>query len=411
MTRSNRRNAPLATAVAAALVTALVAPSSAHAQRPGDMIDPWFLTIETALAGPINSPVYDQFNLGFAGAAGIFALLAPELALGGRVRAGFLSSDRMIPQDPVDRGALDMGLIDVVLRIRPFASIHESNRRTSGFWLEVGPGAGISDGQPVFAYETGLGYGFAAGPVSIGPVLRFIHFVETEGRFGDNQVLVWTAGIEVALPDELERVPEPPPAAEPPPPEPAAPSDRDGDGILDDVDACPDVPEVYNGFEDEDGCPDEGRGEFVNDALIVDERVFFDYDSDALREAGMRQLDAVVEHWRAWGERYDRLEVSGHADVRGPETYNLELSARRAEAVRDYLTSHGVPAGVLDLHAWGESAPAIPDATTEYEHQVNRRVEFAVVWREGMRPEGIAPQPTPPVPDYVDEAPPSHRGR
>jgi hypothetical protein len=50
--------------------------------------------------------------------------------------------------------------------------------------------------------------------------------------------------------------PEPPPAPPEPPPA-AAPADTDGDGITDDVDKCPDQPETKNGFQDDDGCPDE----------------------------------------------------------------------------------------------------------------------------------------------------------
>ncbi|NLY93233.1 MAG: OmpA family protein [Myxococcales bacterium] len=51
-----------------------------------------------------------------------------------------------------------------------------------------------------------------------------------------------------------EPAPEPEPEEPPPPP---APGDRDGDGILDPDDRCPDDPEDYDGFEDEDGCPDD----------------------------------------------------------------------------------------------------------------------------------------------------------
>lgn len=47
----------------------------------------------------------------------------------------------------------------------------------------------------------------------------------------------------------IDEAPEPPP--------PPAPGDRDGDGILDDVDRCPDDPEDFDGFEDEDGCPED----------------------------------------------------------------------------------------------------------------------------------------------------------
>lgn len=49
----------------------------------------------------------------------------------------------------------------------------------------------------------------------------------------------------------------PPPAPPPPPPPPAKPGDADGDGLTDDIDKCPNKPENYQGFEDQDGCPDD----------------------------------------------------------------------------------------------------------------------------------------------------------
>jgi peptidoglycan-associated lipoprotein len=69
----------------------------------------------------------------------------------------------------------------------------------------------------------------------------------------------------------------------------------------------------------------------------------------------------------------------GHADVRGPMPYNEQLSQRRAESVRQYLSSKGMPAEIIDTEAYGETAPVIPDASTEREHQLNRRVEFWIV--------------------------------
>jgi OOP family OmpA-OmpF porin len=410
MEQTQKGRSPLVWISLAALTACALAWTASPAQAqgvPGErIVEPWFVTLDVGASGPLNNVVNDQFGAGFSGSVGVFRSLTPELALGGRVMAGFLSAGSPVPQDPVARGLYDMGLISVVLRIRPFGSLMDTERRAAGFWLDVAPGAGLSDGLAVFAYQTGLGYDFAAGPIAIGPFGRFTHFVETEGRFGNNQVFTWTAGIEVAFLDEVRHVPAPTRAPEP---EPVAINrDPDGDGIIDN-DLCPNEPETFNGFEDDDGCPDEGRGEFVNDALVVDERVFFDFDSAELRPTGLRQLDAVVDHYRDWGEHYERLEVAGHADARGPVRYNVDLSMQRAEAVRTYLTEHGVPEGILDLHGYGESMPAIPDAETEYEHQVNRRVEFRVVWEEGARPEGNEPVPSPTMPEVVDEAPEGRR--
>jgi hypothetical protein len=65
---------------------------------------------------------------------------------------------------------------------------------------------------------------------------------------------------EVTPSDSPEPPPEPPPAPPEPPPV-APPADADGDGILDDADKCPDQPETKNGYEDDDGCPELDKDE------------------------------------------------------------------------------------------------------------------------------------------------------
>jgi len=79
-------------------------------------------------------------------------------------------------------------------------------------------------------------------------------------------------------------------------------------------------------------------------------------------------------------EEYDQtlVEVAGHTDSTGSEQYNLDLSARRAEAVARYLSAQGVdPQRFLTL-AYGETRPIAPNNTTEG-RQRNRRVEITLV--------------------------------
>jgi OOP family OmpA-OmpF porin len=57
------------------------------------------------------------------------------------------------------------------------------------------------------------------------------------------------------------------------------------------------------------------------------------------------------------GRAYDRLEIVGHADRIGGEAYNLALSRRRAEAVRDYLAGKGAEAKRVRAEAVGEAQP------------------------------------------------------
>jgi outer membrane protein OmpA-like peptidoglycan-associated protein len=378
--------------------------SPARAQSEHE--EPWYVTGSLGVTGPLNDPATELFNVGGDASFGVYRSIFPEFAVGARLRTGILSEGGDIAQDPVDRGQLDYGYIGTAIRLRPFASHMNDMRRGTGFYLDLGPGLALLDGDVVPAYEAGLGYNFAVAPVmTIGPMTRFTHFIETHGRFGDNHILTWVGGVEMTFGDGArDEVSYRNRARVPPAHRVAQGGDRDGDWILDTRDDCPDQAETYNGVEDADGCPEDARPQ-LNEALVVDERVFFDYDESDLRPAGREQLNIVADHYRRYGDRYETLVISGHTDARGSEPYNADLSRRRARVVLEYLTSHGVPAEKIDIRAYGEERPAVAHADTEFEHQVNRRVEFRVNWRQGAAPIGIAPTPSPTMPDYVDEAP------
>ena len=70
-----------------------------------------------------------------------------------------------------------------------------------------------------------------------------------------------------------------------------------------------------------------------------------------------------------------RLEIQGHTDDRGPADFNQLLSARRAQAVRDYLVGLGIGAGRLKAVGYGKTQPMATNATAEGRAK-NRRVEF-----------------------------------
>lgn len=69
---------------------------------------------------------------------------------------------------------------------------------------------------------------------------------------------------------------------------------------------------------------------------------FFGFDSSALLPAGQRELDTLAASLR--GTDYDVINVTGHTDRLGRQAYNLALSTRRAEAVKAYLITRGIPA-------------------------------------------------------------------
>ncbi len=72
------------------------------------------------------------------------------------------------------------------------------------------------------------------------------------------------------------------------------------------------------------------------------------------------------------------IELSSHTDSRGEVTYNIDLSQRRAESAVNYIISKGISDRRITARGYGENRPIVPDATTEEEHQVNRRTEFKV---------------------------------
>lgn len=386
----------VALGLAIPLTALALGPRRAAAQDLED--EPWFVTVDAMISGPINDLAQDQFSLGGTGAIGVYRSFLPELSLGLRLGAGALTEGQVIPQDPVDRGWLDFGQLSASMRVRPFARLMDDHRRATGLWLQAGAGPGIADGEVVPIFDAGLGYGFELGPVVISPMGQFTHIVETEGRFGDHDVLVWHGGLELAFLDEVALPAGLPPAAKPesePLGEPIADIEREPPPELEEPAPLPAAEDI--------AVP------FVDDQLVIDERVFFDYDRWEIRATGREQLDEVARRYEESGHRWAALVVSGHADRRGPLQYNEDLSRKRAEAVREYLTERGIPADLLEIQAWGETRPEIPDATTEWEHQVNRRVQFEIVWRPGMRPEGEAPEPSPTLPEYVDPAPPDRR--
>jgi peptidoglycan-associated lipoprotein len=87
----------------------------------------------------------------------------------------------------------------------------------------------------------------------------------------------------------------------------------------------------------------------------VGDKVFFAYDRSDIDD-GSR---ATLQKQAAWLQRYPTvvLMIEGHADERGTREYNLALSARRAQAVKDYLGSLGVSGARLETISYGKERP------------------------------------------------------
>ncbi|MHB1143534.1 MAG: OmpA family protein [Thiobacillus sp.] len=106
---------------------------------------------------------------------------------------------------------------------------------------------------------------------------------------------------------------------------------------------------------------------------LVLEGVNFDFDKSTIRQEDLPNIDKDIAALETWGNV--NIEVAGHTDSRGSDKYNMSLSQRRAEAVRNYLISKGIAADRLSAKGYGESQPVADNATDEGRFK-NRRVEL-----------------------------------
>ncbi len=152
-------------------------------------------------------------------------------------------------------------------------------------------------------------------------------------------------------------------------------TDGDRDGVPDGIDRCPNTPA---GTEvDANGCavPEPEPEPEPEMAVFTFRGVNFAHDSAELENDTYPRID---EAGRALIARSgERVRVIGHTDSTGPEAYNVALSLRRAQAVRDYLLANfsGLAAGRVEAEGAGESQPVADNGTAQGQRQ-NRRVEI-----------------------------------
>lgn len=105
--------------------------------------------------------------------------------------------------------------------------------------------------------------------------------------------------------------------------------------------------------------------------------VYFDLDQSNLTVDETELIDDMVASIRALdGCEISAITLTGHTDALGDPAYNLRLSYRRAEAVRDALIMRGIPDDLIRIEARGETEPVRPNG--EDEALINRRVEVLI---------------------------------
>jgi OOP family OmpA-OmpF porin len=233
--------------------------------------------------------------------------------------------------------------------------------------------------------------------------------------------LILSAGISMNFGGEK---PSPKPLPPPPPPPPVVQKDSDGDGVVDNIDKCPNTPRgcvvdalgcpldgdmdgICDGIDqcsdtppgcvvDALGCPLDGDIDGICDGIDqcpntpkgvirLDEKgcspmssvgIHFDSNTALILPRSYPDLDKVVTFLKDNPTLV--MEIQGHTDSYGTTDYNQTLSEKRAEAVRDYFISKGVPASQMTTKGYGMSKP-IADNTTNEGTAMNRRIEYWLV--------------------------------
>lgn len=150
--------------------------------------------------------------------------------------------------------------------------------------------------------------------------------------------------------------------------------DNDKDGIPDSLDKCPNQPETMNGYKDDDGCPDEKPIEIKQTMTLTG--VNFKTASAELLEDSYYMLEKVYNSLEAFPNV--KVEIGGHTDNQGGESYNIALSNDRAKAVMNYLVERGISADRITARGYGKTRPVASNDTPEGRAK-NRRVEVVPV--------------------------------
>lgn len=110
----------------------------------------------------------------------------------------------------------------------------------------------------------------------------------------------------------------------------------------------------------------------------LDLMVNFEYRSAEITASGKASLDALGTAMKDKRLSAAKFRIVGHTDARGSPEYNMELSQRRADAVRDYLAqAHAVQADRMTTEGRGQTQ--LVDTTRPFD-PVNRRVQVYSVW-------------------------------
>lgn len=246
-------------------------------------------------------------------------------------------------------------------------------------WIDGGAGVAATGNGAQPMVQADVGYDVhVRDRWWIGPYVGYTQIADLGDnlRPGDARVLLF--GFQVSWGEKSDQKP-PVFLAKAPRPRPAPavrpPSDRDGDGVADAEDACPDVFGIPTPAErSTNGCPPTSV-KLTGDRIELPDRIYFDFDSPSVKQRSLPLLKQIAEYIEARGD-IEQVDVDGYADQIGTEEYNKELSRLRAENVKAWLIRYGVASRCV-THGYGDSNPRVHGHTIS-ELRENRRVEFYV---------------------------------
>lgn len=328
-----------------ALLTLLAVSAPAAAQSVS-------LRLEPGVAIPTTKPQTERFNPGAAVA------LKPELGLGSYFSFG---PSLQVMQLPSRLNNVDSGNAWSYGGFARLKRPHDDTNTGSGFsaispWIDADLKLVNTDPLDRFGAAVAVG---ASVPTSdsrwlwVGPFARYDLVNQEDGKINTNtnsaKTLILGLSLEFGSPRKAEPLPPPPPKDEVvvivTPTPPPAPKPKDP------------VVLTYTGS--------------------LEEKIQFDWDSAVLKPS---EDDAL--HYVLWGlstHLKDTIKIEGHASSEGQLEHNNKLAQARADAVLNWLATHGIPRERMSARGFGIDMP-IADNKTEAGRKLNRRVEFVVTF-------------------------------
>jgi outer membrane protein OmpA-like peptidoglycan-associated protein len=330
------------------------------------------LKIETGVAIPLTRPQSQIFSVGGSQSIkGLFAL-TPYLDLG--PSATFVG---LPAEQSENKGGTAWAFGGSLQLKRPHHAAGNAFQAISP-WVDVDLMYVRTDQLNRAGLAAAVGVSVPLGAARVfwlGPFVRFFEIINAaRSGFNDNDARILSVGLSLEVSAPLERPYESLPSSEPQvrTVEKEVPCpDRDGDKIPDNIDRCPEVV----GPMDNWGCRQYEKLVVKPDKLELKEKLYFAWDQNTLQPVSFPVLDEVVQALQE--NKNFRVQVEGHTSSDGTDEHNQRLSEQRAQAVLDYLVTHGVAKERLVSKGFASSVP-LDTNTTVAGRESNRRVEFVV---------------------------------